>query len=87
MEIAIVTGSLGLVGAESVLFLSACGLKVVGIDNDMRREFFSDDASTKWNRKILEEILSGRLRAIKIGRQYRISSSNFSLYMDLNAVS
>jgi len=38
-------------------------------------------------RKILEEILSGRLRAIKIGRQYRISRSDFSLYMDLNAVS
>ena len=54
METAIVTGSLGLVGAESAHFLSACGLKVIGIDNDMRREFFCDDASTKWNREALE---------------------------------
>ena len=54
METAIVTGSLGLVGAESANFLSACGLKVIGIDNDMRREFFCDDASTKWNREALE---------------------------------
>ena len=33
MDIAIVTGSLGLIGAESVRFLTASGLKVVGIDN------------------------------------------------------
>ena len=55
MKIAIVTGSLGLVGSESVRFLSECGLKVVGIDNDMRREFFNEDASTKWNHKVLQE--------------------------------
>ena len=54
METAIVTGSLGLVGAESVRFLTASGLKVIGIDNDMRREFFSDDASTRWNQKNLD---------------------------------
>ena len=59
METAIVTGSLGLVGAESVRFLTASGLKVIGIDNDMRREFFSDDASTKWNLKALEKDCPG----------------------------
>jgi CDP-paratose 2-epimerase len=31
------------------------GLDVVGIDNDMRREFFGDDASTDWNRQRLEQ--------------------------------
>ena len=55
MDIAIVTGSLGLIGAESVRFLTASGLKVVGIDNNMRRKFFGDDASTQWNRKVLED--------------------------------
>ena len=59
METAIVTGSLGLVGAESVRLLTASGLKVVGIDNDMRREFFNDDASTKWNCAILQEECAG----------------------------
>ena len=59
MDIAIVTGSLGLVGSESVRFLTASGLKVIGVDNDMRREFFGDDASTKWNCKVLEEECPG----------------------------
>ena len=46
MDIAIVTGSAGLVGAEAVRFLSGQGFQVVGIDNDMRKYFFGDDAST-----------------------------------------
>ena len=59
METIIVTGSLGLVGSEAVRFLSAMGLKVLGVDNDMRREFFGDEASTEWNRKVLEEECPG----------------------------
>lgn len=59
METAIVTGSLGLVGSESVRFLTGAGLKVVGVDNDMRRNFFGDDASTEWNRKVLQEECPG----------------------------
>ena len=55
MDIAIVTGSLGLIGAESVRFLTASGLKVVGVDNNMRQKFFGDDGSTQWNRKVLED--------------------------------
>jgi CDP-paratose 2-epimerase len=34
------------VGSETVRFLAEKGLDVVGIDNDMRRYFFGDDAST-----------------------------------------
>lgn len=29
-------------------------MQVVGVDNDMRREFFGEEASTEWNRKVLE---------------------------------
>lgn len=54
MSIAVVTGSAGLIGAESVRFLAAQGLDVVGIDNDMRRVFFGDEASTAWSRRRLE---------------------------------
>src|SRR5579872_6955 len=54
MGIALVTGSAGLVGAESVRFLAAQGLDVVGIDNDMRRVFFGAEASTAWSRRSLE---------------------------------
>lgn len=54
MSIAIVTGSAGLIGAESVRFLSGKGMQVVGIDNDMRAEFFGAEASTDWARRELE---------------------------------
>jgi CDP-paratose 2-epimerase len=52
--IAIITGSAGLIGAEAVRFFSARGYRVVGIDNDMRRQFFGDEASTDWSRRQLE---------------------------------
>lgn len=54
MNIALITGSAGLIGAESVRFFSKKGFKVVGIDNDMRKMFFGDEASTQWSRKKLE---------------------------------
>ena len=54
MELAIVTGSAGLIGAETVRFLTSKGLAVVGIDNNMRQEFFGEEASNDWNRKELE---------------------------------
>lgn len=48
MSTALVTGAGGLIGAESVRFLSGKGFSVVGLDNDMRRYFFGDEASTSW---------------------------------------
>lgn len=57
MSIAMVTGSAGLIGAETVRFLSAQGMTVLGIDNDMRRYFFGDQASTDWARRELEQRL------------------------------
>lgn len=50
-----VTGSAGLIGAEAVRFLSEKKMKVVGIDNNMRMEFFGEEASTDWQRKQLED--------------------------------
>src|SRR5271166_3774172 len=54
MSVVLVTGSAGLIGAESVRFFAAQGFDVVGIDNDMRRVFFGDEASTAWSRERLE---------------------------------
>jgi CDP-paratose 2-epimerase len=51
--IAIVTGSGGLIGSQSVKFLHDKGFYVVGIDNDMRSYFFGEDASTKENNDAL----------------------------------
>jgi len=54
MRVAIVTGSAGLIGSEAVTFFADLGMDVVGIDNDMRRYFFGETASTDWNRARLE---------------------------------
>lgn len=55
MKIVLVTGSAGLIGSESVRFFCQRGSTVIGIDNDMRRVFFGEDASTEWNRIRLQE--------------------------------
>jgi CDP-paratose 2-epimerase len=54
MSVALITGSAGLIGSEAVRFFAALGMDIVGLDNDMRREFFGDEASTRWNRSRLE---------------------------------
>ena len=45
-NVAIVSGSGGLIGSESVRHLIEQGLDVVGIENDMRSYFFGPEAST-----------------------------------------
>lgn len=55
MNVAIITGSAGLIGSEAVEYFSGKFDLIVGIDNNMRQWFFGDDASTKWNRKRIEE--------------------------------
>ncbi|WP_022663038.1 NAD-dependent epimerase/dehydratase family protein [Paucidesulfovibrio longus] len=57
MSVCIVTGSGGLIGAQSARFFAEKGLDVVGIDNDMRRYFFGEQASTKWQVRQLAENL------------------------------
>ena len=52
---ALITGSCGLIGSESVRFLSKKKFKVIGIDNNMRKVFFGGGASVGWNRKKLSE--------------------------------
>src|SRR5438093_675725 len=47
MRTIIVTGSAGLIGSETVKRFAAEGTPVIGIDNDMRAEFFGAEASTK----------------------------------------
>ena len=47
MRRAIVTGSGGLVGSETVAHLVEAGFDVVGLENDMRSYFFGPEASTR----------------------------------------
>ena len=55
MSLVIVSGSAGLIGSETVRFFANKGLGVIGIDNDMRADFFGSEASTDWNRQLLEK--------------------------------
>jgi CDP-paratose 2-epimerase len=49
VSVALVTGSAGLIGSEAARHFARLGLDVVGIDNDMRAQFFGPEASTAWN--------------------------------------
>jgi CDP-paratose 2-epimerase len=55
MNIALVTGSAGLIGSEAVAFFSDKFDLVVGIDNNLRQYFFGPEASTEWNRDRLQD--------------------------------
>lgn len=57
MSVAIVTGSGGLVGADTVRLFAERGLDVVGVDNDMRARFFGQEASTAWQSQELQRTI------------------------------
>ena len=51
----LVTGSCGLIGSEAARHYDGRAEAVVGIDNNMRAEFFGEDGDTAWMRRRLEE--------------------------------
>lgn len=55
MNIALITGSSGLIGSEAVSFFSDKFDSVIGIDNNLRQYFFGKEASVEWNKARLEE--------------------------------
>jgi CDP-paratose 2-epimerase len=57
MPIAVVTGSGGLIGSESVRHFAELGFDVIGIENDMRAYFFGPEASTAHvSQRLIEEV-------------------------------
>jgi len=66
MSIAIITGSAGLIGSEASQAFAKQGLEIIGIDNDMRRVFFGEEASTIWNRQRLETTLGQQYQHLEI---------------------
>ncbi len=60
MSVVVITGSAGLIGSEAARHFAAQGLHVVGIDNDMRREFFGEEASSRGQRMRLQRELGNR---------------------------
>jgi CDP-paratose 2-epimerase len=67
MKTCVITGSAGLIGSEAVRSFSGRGFRVVGIDNDLRKYFFGEEASTRRNLRELEsEVRSFENRAVDI---------------------
>lgn len=60
MSVALITGSLGLIGSEAALHFGEMGLDVAGIDNDMRAYFFGPEHSTARNLERLQAGLGHR---------------------------
>ena len=66
MPTAIVTGSGGLIGSESVQHFARAGYDVVGLENDMRARFFGPSASTSHTTERLRRELGGSFRSLWI---------------------
>lgn len=80
MKVAIITGSGGLIGSESVAFFSDKFDLVVGIDNNLRSYFFGESASTQWNvERIQSQYLNYKHYNCDI-RNYDILKSVFAEY-------
>ncbi len=82
MTVALITGSAGLIGAETSRFFADKGLEIVGIDNDMRSHFFGKEASTVWSRRRLEKDLRNYLHIDEDIRDQDSMSSLFQRYGD-----
>ncbi|HEY2841141.1 MAG TPA: NAD-dependent epimerase/dehydratase family protein [Pirellulales bacterium] len=55
----LVTGSSGLIGSEAVRFFDGLRFSVVGVDNNLRADFFGPKGDTRWNRERLETQCAG----------------------------
>ncbi len=56
-EVALVTGSSGLIGSEVAAFFHERGFGVHGVDNNQREIFFGPQGSTRWNQERLMRTL------------------------------
>ena len=66
MPVAIVTGSGGLIGSESVRHFVEAGYEVIGLENDMRARFFGADASTARTSEWLAGRYPAEFRSLEI---------------------
>jgi len=66
MPTAIITGSGGLIGSESVRHFVEAGYDVVGLENDMRARFFGPDASTSHTTKTLLDMHGDAFSSLEV---------------------
>jgi CDP-paratose 2-epimerase len=80
MSVAIITGSAGLIGSESVEFFSSKFDKIIGIDNNMRQYFFGEESSTEWNKSRLEKTVTNYVHQALDIRDYAAAEKIFREY-------
>jgi len=80
MKIAIITGSAGLIGSESVEFFSKKFDLIIGMDDNHREKNFGKDASVNWNIKWLSEEISNYKHYSVDIRNYESLKKIFSEY-------
>jgi CDP-paratose 2-epimerase len=80
MGVVLVTGSAGLIGAETVRRFAHGGYTVAGIDNDMRAYFFGPEGSTKWAADALQRELSNYRHHTADIRDYNAVDKVFQEY-------
>ena len=51
----VITGSSGLIGSEAVIHFDRLGYHVLGVDNNMRADFFGPQGDTQWNLHRVQE--------------------------------
>src|SRR4030095_84298 len=75
----LITGSSGLVGSEAVLWFDQQGHAVVGVDNNMRRDFFGAKGDTTWMLQRLKE----RTRFRHVDADVRDRAAMFALWQEV----
>ena len=76
MKIALITGSCGLVGSESVDYFVKKNFVVIGIDNNLRKNFFGNDGSTLWIKNKL----------LKLNKNYIHYNSDIRIYNNIEKI-
>lgn len=73
MKTLLVTGSSGLIGSEVVAAFADDGWRVVGVDNNMRADFFGSQGDTLWNaRRLQRQYPSYELHSVDIRDRARV---------------
>lgn len=80
MNTIIITGSAGLIGSEAVKFFHAKGMRIIGIDNNMRQYFFGKDGDVTNNLIKLKSTLTNYTHYNEDIRNYDELDKIFSIY-------
>lgn len=83
MKTLLVTGSSGLIGSEICKYFDQRKCKIVGIDNNQRKEFFGEQGDTSWNtNRLINELKNYTHNEIDIRHRERVRDIIFEIKPD-----